>query len=470
MADSEIHEVEMRLLGIHELLPNEKPCNILLHIKEVGCWVLKLRHSAVIFNNRDLIMTDNIPLDGTLTFLSLQYFKDVMIGTSTLPSSIKSHFAIFDGPATLLKLLETKLHSVADNDHLENASLPIRQTRVVGFGGVQPMKGGWLLKKRDIMGGWKCRYFEVYPGKLVYFSEPFPPPADTPPRGSLPLTSTTTIHAPKSIGIRGARGYSCITIVLKNPDKTIRLASERTGLEGVVETQGWYSTLLRAAAASTSTSTVSNAVASPNKSNQASQSANAASAPAVSSTNNSKKGAAGVDGDMPVVRDSEDKVGVMDVCKYGGGIGVAFSVVHYGYMHRFISLSTYVTCVCILSLVMYLLVQEFLHPLEDVGEDGLGGVKGRGMRRVLSRVIVTSQKYLTSPAKEEEKKKASKAPAAPAPEPTASSTTASGNTASAGASNSNSGNVHINTNIYTSESEGGDAGDDFDEDDMLLES
>ncbi|RYY83441.1 hypothetical protein EON63_11175, partial [archaeon] len=98
-------------------------------------------------------MTDNIPLDGTLTFLSLKLFKDVMIGTSPLPTLIKARTVVFDGPSEILTMLQSKLHSVLDNDHIENASLPIRNTRITGLGGVQPMKGGWLLKKRDIMGG-----------------------------------------------------------------------------------------------------------------------------------------------------------------------------------------------------------------------------------------------------------------------------------------------------------------------------
>lgn len=37
---------------IDELAPNEKECNILISIKDVGGWVLKLRRNGNIFNNK----------------------------------------------------------------------------------------------------------------------------------------------------------------------------------------------------------------------------------------------------------------------------------------------------------------------------------------------------------------------------------------------------------------------------------
>lgn len=46
-----------------------------------------------------------------------------------------------------------------------------------------PLKSGWLLKKRDILNGWRSRYFVVYPGRLEYFIDQH----DTMPRGVVPL-------------------------------------------------------------------------------------------------------------------------------------------------------------------------------------------------------------------------------------------------------------------------------------------
>ena len=33
---------------------------------------------------------------------------------------------------------------------------------------IVPLKYGWLLKKRDVM-GWRSRYFLIYPGRLEYY-------------------------------------------------------------------------------------------------------------------------------------------------------------------------------------------------------------------------------------------------------------------------------------------------------------
>jgi hypothetical protein len=56
---------------------------------------------------------------------------------------------------------------------------PMRQARLRSFEDEQPLKKGWLLKKRDIISGWKCRYFELFKGRLLYYREA----NDVQPRG-----------------------------------------------------------------------------------------------------------------------------------------------------------------------------------------------------------------------------------------------------------------------------------------------
>lgn len=34
---------------------------------------------------------------------------------------------------------------------------------------MQLLQAGWLLKKRDILSGWRCRYFVVYKGRVEYY-------------------------------------------------------------------------------------------------------------------------------------------------------------------------------------------------------------------------------------------------------------------------------------------------------------
>ena len=47
----------------------------------------------------------------------------------------------------------------------------------------QPLRAGWLLKKRDLFSGWRSRYFKVYVNRFEYYIEP----NDTTPRGVIPL-------------------------------------------------------------------------------------------------------------------------------------------------------------------------------------------------------------------------------------------------------------------------------------------
>jgi hypothetical protein len=63
---------------------------------------------------------------------------------------------------------------------------------------LQPLKSGWLLKKRDLFSGWRCRYFVVYVGKVEYYIDQH----DTTPRGVVPIFGAE-VSRPKKIFING---------------------------------------------------------------------------------------------------------------------------------------------------------------------------------------------------------------------------------------------------------------------------
>jgi hypothetical protein len=98
-------------------------------------------------------MTDNMALDGIITFPSLEVFKQVMIGTSSLNLLVKQTTVEYEGDSDTLNLLANKLHVASVDNTIENSSLPVRAGRLASSDGVQPLKTGWLLKKRDIIGG-----------------------------------------------------------------------------------------------------------------------------------------------------------------------------------------------------------------------------------------------------------------------------------------------------------------------------
>lgn len=83
--------------------------------------------------------------------------------------------------------------------------------------------------------GWKCRYFEVFPGRIEYFSDQY----SMQPRGSISL-SNAIIHPVKPIKVKRVKDYSGIVIETRNPEKVIKLASERTGLDGFVDANTWH--------------------------------------------------------------------------------------------------------------------------------------------------------------------------------------------------------------------------------------
>ena len=45
-------------------------------------------------------------------------------------------------------------------------AVPRRLSNASEMNILQPIKSGWLLKKRDIIFGWQCRYFVVYVGRV----------------------------------------------------------------------------------------------------------------------------------------------------------------------------------------------------------------------------------------------------------------------------------------------------------------
>mmetsp|Transcript_17816 Transcript_17816/g.24447 ORF Transcript_17816/g.24447 Transcript_17816/m.24447 type:complete len:321 (+) Transcript_17816:153-1115(+) len=100
--------------------------------------------------------------------------------------------------------------------------------------GLQPLKAGWLLKKRDILTGWRCRYFVVYKGKVEYYVDPH----DLQPRQSL-LLAGADIQPYKRVSVNGVGEYWGLVIETKQKEKMFRLASELTGMEGKVEASSW---------------------------------------------------------------------------------------------------------------------------------------------------------------------------------------------------------------------------------------
>eukprot|EP01034_Spumella_vulgaris_P021606 gene21607-27645_t len=112
------------------------------------------------------------------------------------------------------------MSSVSSTD---SVSSRVRAGRVHSADGQQPLKAGFLLKKRDILAG-----------RLEYYVDQH----DIHSRATISLVGAEITPA-KRTTVNGVGEHWGLLVKTKNPDKTFRLASEMSGMEGMVETTTW---------------------------------------------------------------------------------------------------------------------------------------------------------------------------------------------------------------------------------------
>ena len=105
-----------------------------------------------------------------------------------------------------------------------------------------PIKAGWLLKKRDFIFGWQCRYFVVYVGRVEYYIDQH----DQHPKGVIHLFGAEITTATKC-SVNGVNDHWSISIEPRNRERAFRLASEFTGEEGMVDATSWVQVFMIAA-------------------------------------------------------------------------------------------------------------------------------------------------------------------------------------------------------------------------------
>jgi len=227
---------------IEDVEKGEREGNISLTIKNIGTWVFKLRNQGNIFNRRDLILWETVKIDTQFIFQDMTSFHYAMIG-GIEDEILHKHIEIY-GSAEISKIFRKKCSKLAlPIEEIGASAIPVRENRIISPDSEQPIKAGWLLKKRDILNGWKCRYFEVFRSncRFDYYSDQ----QDAQPRHSVSLLHAD-ISEIKTFKIKKMNAYFGIIIETKNPDKTFRLASERMGLDGKAEMEGWRQALVLA--------------------------------------------------------------------------------------------------------------------------------------------------------------------------------------------------------------------------------
>lgn len=249
-----------------DIQPNshEKECNIFLIIRDIGsAWIVKLRSAGNIFNRREIVLGECIKVDAQIVFKTFTSFVQVMIGGTTMEDEVVRSVIETTGKRDVIDLFSGKCSKRAHNQALNTFDAlaasagtgsgsfasaanghPLGPRTLTTTGAAaetrdrlaskdvdgplgsgiihqvnhnhpnsvnpniheQPLKKGWLLKKRDIISGWKCRYFEVFPGRLDYYSDQ----NDKEPRGSVSLIDAD-ISTVKAVTVKRVHEYWGLT-------------------------------------------------------------------------------------------------------------------------------------------------------------------------------------------------------------------------------------------------------------------
>mmetsp|Transcript_35949 Transcript_35949/g.79836 ORF Transcript_35949/g.79836 Transcript_35949/m.79836 type:complete len:272 (+) Transcript_35949:89-904(+) len=230
--DSELTDttVERTLMRFNEIPKDRESYSFLMEIEGLSCWVLKFRSTGFILNNKELVCS--LRTDATLHFTAAA-FQRAMRGYSTLDEEVAQRELATSGSDEALASFRAKwllCACVLDGP----ADMPVRATRLPELDKFQPLKAGWLLKKRDIFSGWRCRYFVVHADRLEYFIDQHDPV----PKVTASLEDAE-VQPVKRVAVHNDGEYWGIIVEIKNPKSTFRLASELTGVEGQVECATW---------------------------------------------------------------------------------------------------------------------------------------------------------------------------------------------------------------------------------------
>jgi len=236
----EVERYLYRLVGIASRVKgipsSEEPCNLRLNIHEAGSWLIKFKENGhVILNNCDLIMTtDAVQVDACISFVTCANFWATVNGHLRFEAGVSRS----EGSEKAMLLFKQKIFNTSVQETSSTLSTKsiaraqIQQDQITSF----PIKSGWLIKRGDMMQGWKQRYFKIYIGRVEYFVDPL----DEVPRAVIPLLEakiSTPTEVRNRLHNRGV--YHQIVVDPKYHEKSFKLISPRKGAEGLVEIKEW---------------------------------------------------------------------------------------------------------------------------------------------------------------------------------------------------------------------------------------
>lgn len=237
--ESNVREVERYLYRVsttNDSLSSKSKyeiCNLRLNIHEAGSWIIKFRgNGQVVLNNCDLVMTaDTLNIDAQISFVTLSNFWGTINGHMSFEAGVSRA----QGSEEALLLFKAKFFSSSIEGITDDASSK-SQAHAVIVPTSLPVKSGWLIKRRDMMHGWKQRYFKIYIGRFEYFADPL----DQVPRAIIPLLEakvSTPVEVRNRVKNRGI--FHQIVVDPKYHEKSFKLISLKKGNEGLAEMSDW---------------------------------------------------------------------------------------------------------------------------------------------------------------------------------------------------------------------------------------
>lgn len=240
-------EIERFLLKTDESNLEDTNSTIHLVIGDVGSWVIKFRPFGVVVNNRAIVLPDSANINAQVHFNTQSLFWSVVNKLSIYEDEANNDEIRHAGSMEAIEMFKTKCLRISTEQSIPAAAprtSPSKGTSNIAFGNYDPylvdnfgqeLKSGWMYKKRELLAGWRCRYFKVCVGRVEYFADN---KKASKPRGIISLVGAE-VHPAKRISVHGMAEYWGIVVETEGKTKTFRLASEVTGVDGMIEAKTW---------------------------------------------------------------------------------------------------------------------------------------------------------------------------------------------------------------------------------------
>lgn len=193
-------------------------------------------------------MSSNIDIDATITFDSIKYYRELMKNNSptSIPEAVSKGHVRTSGLGTAIENFQRKVSHYQSNLSQTSqadpsstpSSLSVTKFYRMNYNGdlIQPLKHGWLYKKRDIFTGWRPRYIVVYNGRVEYYVNEH----DRYPRDVVSILGAE-VSLPKKCAVNGEPDHYYIIVEPRGlgGNKPLKLASQHVGVNAHAEASTW---------------------------------------------------------------------------------------------------------------------------------------------------------------------------------------------------------------------------------------